>query len=160
MVVGDLLRFMYQHFSKSPLLDVLGQPILVQQASTLGNMEEYIRYVQSNVVQQKGNGESMSSWRRVRSRLHAKAMEEKIIHLSSIYEPYTFYRGRFDSTNTEALFMEMSSQERERFHFDMKSIDWMDYITNVHIPGLKKHVLKLKEEQHAVNPPVEAASLV
>ena len=55
--------------------------------------------------------------------------------------------------------MEMSVQERAMFHFDMRSIDWMDYITNVHIPGLRKHVLK--EEQHEVNPPVpDAASLL
>uniref|UniRef100_A0A0D9VPY8 Fatty acyl-CoA reductase C-terminal domain-containing protein n=1 Tax=Leersia perrieri TaxID=77586 RepID=A0A0D9VPY8_9ORYZ len=36
----------------------------------------------------------------------------------------------------------MSEEEKARFHFDVRSIDWTDYITNVHIPGLRKHVMK------------------
>jgi fatty acyl-CoA reductase len=155
-LIGDQLWFMYQHFSKSPLLDIAGQPILVQPASTLGSMEEFVRYVRSNSMLQQGSTEDMSL-RRAHSRLRAKAMEEQIIHLSGIYEPYTFCHSRFDSTNTEALFAEMSAQERARFDFDMRSVDWMDYITNVHIPGLRKHVLKEKQQQRGLNEPTSAA---
>lgn len=36
----------------------------------------------------------------------------------------------------------MSAEEKKIFGFDVGSIDWGDYITNVHIPGLRKHVLK------------------
>jgi fatty acyl-CoA reductase len=36
----------------------------------------------------------------------------------------------------------MSAEEKAAFHFDVRSIDWTDYITNVHIPGLRKHVMK------------------
>ena len=158
MLIGDQLRFMYQHFSKSPLLDIAERPILVQPASTLGSMEEFVSYMQSHTLLREGSTEGMPSWR-ARSRLRAKALEEQIIHLSGICEPYTFCQGRFDSANTEVLFAEMWAQERARSHFDMRSVDWMDYITNVHIPGLRKHVLK--EEQHEVNPPVsDAASLL
>lgn len=37
---------------------------------------------------------------------------------------------------------EMTAEEKAQFHFDVRSIDWTDYITNVHIPGLRKHVMK------------------
>lgn len=37
---------------------------------------------------------------------------------------------------------DMSAEEKAAFHFDVRSIDWTDYITNVHIPGLRKHVMK------------------
>ncbi|KAG4991160.1 hypothetical protein JHK87_024617 [Glycine soja] len=36
----------------------------------------------------------------------------------------------------------MSEEEKREFDFDVKSIDWNDYITNVHIPGLRRHVMK------------------
>jgi fatty acyl-CoA reductase len=36
----------------------------------------------------------------------------------------------------------MSAEEKAAFHFDVRSIDWTDYITNVHIQGLRKHVMK------------------
>lgn len=38
----------------------------------------------------------------------------------------------------------MSEEEKREFGFDVESIDWTDYITNVHIPGLKRHVMKGK----------------
>lgn len=36
----------------------------------------------------------------------------------------------------------MSEDEKKEFGFDVKGIDWKDYITNVHIPGLRRHVMK------------------
>ena len=36
----------------------------------------------------------------------------------------------------------MSEEEKVEFGFDVGSINWNDYITNVHIPGLRRHVLK------------------
>ncbi|XP_066342393.1 fatty acyl-CoA reductase 2, chloroplastic-like [Miscanthus floridulus] len=104
MVAREMGRYMYQHFSQSPLIDKAGRPIIVQPPSAIGNMEEFVRYVQSNVVLPEGNGEDMSSPQQARSRLRAKAIAEQFIHISRIYEPYTFYGGRFDSANTEALF--------------------------------------------------------
>lgn len=36
----------------------------------------------------------------------------------------------------------MSDEERRTFDFDVGSIDWTDYICSVHIPGLRRHVMK------------------
>lgn len=36
----------------------------------------------------------------------------------------------------------MSEEERKEFGFDVRSIDWNDYIKGVHFPGVRKHVLK------------------
>jgi fatty acyl-CoA reductase len=36
----------------------------------------------------------------------------------------------------------MSEDEKREFGFDVKGIDWKDYITNVHIPGLRRYVMK------------------
>ena len=33
------------------------------------------------------------------------------------------------------------SEEEKEFGFDVKSIDWKDYINNIHILGLRRHVM-------------------
>ncbi|CAH8356726.1 unnamed protein product [Eruca vesicaria subsp. sativa] len=48
----------------------------------------------------------------------------------------------FDNSNTHRLMENMSEEEKIEFGFDVGSINWNDYITNVHIPGLRRHVLK------------------
>lgn len=50
--------------------------------------------------------------------------------------------GRFDNRNTERLMGCMSKEERQQFGFEVEKINWKEYITNVHIPGLRRHVMK------------------
>ncbi|WRX23593.1 Fatty acyl-CoA reductase [Theobroma cacao] len=40
------------------------------------------------------------------------------------------------------IYMPMSEEEKKKFGCDVKSVDWKDYIVNVHIPGLRRHILK------------------
>jgi fatty acyl-CoA reductase len=42
----------------------------------------------------------------------------------------------------EKLFQDLSEEEQENFAFDAKNIEWNDYIGNVHIPGLRQHVMR------------------
>ena len=55
---------------------------------------------------------------------------------------YFYYHSRFDNANTQKLMEEMSEEERTSFDFNVGSISWKDYISNVHIPGLRRHVMK------------------
>ncbi|KAG8095988.1 hypothetical protein GUJ93_ZPchr0013g37008 [Zizania palustris] len=150
LVFGDLSRFLFQHFTSAPYSDAAGQPIHVPPMRLFDSMEQFASYVETDALLRTaraaagagagaGAGDERLS-QRVRE-LCAKSIEQTI-HLGSIYQPYTFYGGRFDNGNTEALIAEMSEEEKARFHCDVRSIDWTDYITNVHIPGLRKHVMK------------------
>lgn len=67
---------------------------------------------------------------------------DQLTYLASIYVPYTFYAARFGSENVEALQRDLVPEERERFYFDLRAFSWDDYLTKVHIPGLRKFVLK------------------
>lgn len=52
---------------------------------------------------------------------------------------------RFDDRNSERLRLKKKEINKEIpgwFEFDPKSIDWDDYIMNIHIPGLITYVLK------------------
>ena len=52
--------------------------------------------------------------------------------------------ARFHNGNIQKLMDEMSEEEKEDFGIDFGSINWRNYITQVHIPGIKKHVLKVR----------------
>nr|XP_025636512.2 pectinesterase 3-like [Arachis hypogaea] len=62
--------------------------------------------------------------------------------VESVPRPKTMPDLTFDNSNTERLMEIMSEEEKREFGFDVKAIDWKDYITNVHIPGLRRHVMK------------------
>jgi fatty acyl-CoA reductase len=64
------------------------------------------------------------------------------LDISRLHRAHAGDGCRFDNGNTEGLMADMSPEEKAAFHFDVRSIDWTDYITNVHIPGLRKHVMK------------------
>lgn len=50
----------------------------------------------------------------------------------------------FDDMNTEKLRIAAreSGVESDVFYFDPKCIDWEDYFTKIHIPGVVKYVFK------------------
>ncbi|KAF7050415.1 hypothetical protein CFC21_058787 [Triticum aestivum] len=143
LVFGDLSRFLFQHFTRSPYSDAAGQPIAVPPMRLFDTMEQFASYVETDALLRSARA-GIPADERLSQRLQelcAKSVEQTI-HLGSIYQPYTFYTGRFDNGNTEGLMAEMSAEEKAAFHFNVRSIDWTDYITNVHIPGLRKHVMK------------------
>ncbi|KAJ1298626.1 hypothetical protein BS78_01G468300 [Paspalum vaginatum] len=142
LVFGELSRFLFQHFTRCPYSDAAGQPILVPPMRLFDSMEQFASYVETDALLRSARASAPERPSSQRARdLCAKSVEQTV-HLGSIYQPYTFYGGRFDNGNTEALFAAMSPAEKARFHFDVRSVDWTDYITNVHIPGLRKHVMK------------------
>ncbi|KAL6642511.1 hypothetical protein ACP70R_020692 [Stipagrostis hirtigluma subsp. patula] len=125
LLYRDLFGFFLEHFTRSPLADAAGRPIPVAPIRFRSSMEQYARDVEANALLSR-----------------RRAAVEQMLHLGRIYEAYTFYGGRFDGANTAALHAEMSEEERAAFHLDARGVDWRDYFTNVHIPGLKKHVVK------------------
>ena len=52
------------------------------------------------------------------------------------------YVCRFDTSNTQELYENLSSEEKLLFGFNFNDIDWETYKKKIHIPGLRKHVLK------------------
>lgn len=77
-----------------------------------------------------------------KQQLIARSTLEQLQYLAVLYSPYTFYKCRFGTANTEALFQALNDQEKKMFDFDLKRIDWLHYLVDVHIPGLRKYVLK------------------
>ncbi|KAK4772900.1 hypothetical protein SAY87_027919 [Trapa incisa] len=75
-------------------------------------------------------------------RLFITGATGKVKYYDPKHELMDYYMARFDTNNTQRLMERMLEEERRTFGFDVQSIDWKDYITNVHIPGLGRHVIK------------------
>lgn len=67
---------------------------------------------------------------------------KRLLYLADLYEGYTNSECVFDSANTETLLGRLNDRERPLLDFDVRRIDWRSYIQDVHIPGLRRHVLK------------------
>nr|CAB3483801.1 unnamed protein product [Digitaria exilis] len=67
-----------------------------------------------------------------------------VMHLVDVYGPFAFFKGCFDDMNLERLrlMMSMKTPEDRMFNFDPKTIDWEDYFTHIHIPGVLKYLCK------------------
>jgi long-chain acyl-CoA synthetase len=85
---------------------------------------------------------------RTRRRLSVRGAQlDLLLYYVDIYSPYTNIESRYQTTNTQALWNSLSPEEQREFGFDPRGIDWRDYIGNIHIPGLKRNVLNLADEE-------------
>ncbi|KAI3683628.1 hypothetical protein L1987_84137 [Smallanthus sonchifolius] len=145
LVFKDLASLLYEHFNSSPCLDLKGRPVHVPIMQLCRSMEEFSAHIWKDAMSRSGLNSSASSNKgkfSLKLENICKKSVEQAKYLANIYEPYTFYGGRFDNSNTQKLFAMMSEEEKKTFGFDVGKIDWRDYISNVHIPGLRRHVMK------------------
>ncbi len=78
---------------------------------------------------------------------------KRLLALEELYRGYLNTDCVFDTTNTQRLLEELDDADRAMLDFDVRTIDWRSYIQDVHIPGLKRHVLRERPraemEKHA-----------
>ncbi|KAL9237873.1 hypothetical protein vseg_012370 [Gypsophila vaccaria] len=139
--LGDLI---HRHFTNCPCLDTQGRPIQVEPFKFYESMDDFSSRICREIISHISSSRMPSP-----NGIHSSTIDkfcrkavEQAKHLASVYEPYSFYGGRFDNTSTRSLLASMSEEERQTFYFDVGNIDWTDYICNVHIPGLRTHVMK------------------
>ncbi|TQD99045.1 hypothetical protein C1H46_015312 [Malus baccata] len=125
----ELSELLYEHYNSSPCVDAKGRPIQVPSMKLFSSMEDFSAHIWRDALQQSGLTALSSSNGKLSQKL-------EMICRKSVEQ------AKFDNSNTERMMERMSEEEKRKFGFDVGSIDWKDYITNVHIPGLKRHVLK------------------
>lgn len=60
--------------------------------------------------------------------MKCKKKADHVIHMAKIYEPYMFYKGWFNNNNNQRLMEAMSEEENSEFGFDVRGVDWKDYM--------------------------------
>jgi hypothetical protein len=68
-----------------------------------------------------------------------------------IYAPYTHFKAKFATENLERLWESLDEDDKRDFPFDVTTIDWRHYLQEVHIPGLKRHILRMAEDDGAAD---------
>ncbi|KAL3623806.1 Fatty acyl-CoA reductase 2 [Castilleja foliolosa] len=136
LVFRDLAKLLYEHFNSSPFIDKSGSPVRVPKMKLFSSMEDFSSHLSRTGLANLDGKLSQ------KLEIMCRKSIEQATYLAKLYEPYAFYAGRFDNSNTKKLMGLMSKEERQQFGFEVEKIDWEDYITNVHIPGLRMHVMK------------------
>jgi len=67
---------------------------------------------------------------------------KRLMYLADLYASYTNADCVFDTTRTDDLLGTLDARDRALLDFDVRRIDWRGYIQDVHMPGLRRHVLK------------------
>ena len=67
---------------------------------------------------------------------------KRLMYLADLYEQYANIECIFDTTNSQRLLDGLDDADRALLDFDVRRIDWRAYIQDVHIPGLRRHVLR------------------
>ncbi|GAV74086.1 Sterile domain-containing protein/NAD_binding_4 domain-containing protein [Cephalotus follicularis] len=147
MTYNDLQDCGLHYFTMKPWINKEGKPVKVGKVKMLNSMASFHRYMAIRyLVVLKGlelaNTAFCQFFQGTYSDLNRKISH--VMRLVDLYKPYLFFKGVFDDTNTEKLRIAASESgsETDMFNFDPMSIDWEDYLTNIHIPGIVKYALK------------------
>ncbi|KAK4778173.1 hypothetical protein SAY87_018360 [Trapa incisa] len=143
--IGEMLRFLCDYYKRYPLKDSKGHDVSIEGIKFFSSLAEFSAYIQHEVSEKMGLGEeAASSNPKTLSKIHVtcKRTVESLVYMAKLFQPYAFYKGWFYNGNTQKLMMEMSPNELEAFPLDLHSINWKHYFVNIHVQGLKRHVLR------------------
>ena len=74
----------------------------------------------------------------------------RLLYFTDLFGPYTTLRCRFEVARSRALFESLPVEEQRIFSMDMANIDWKHYFQQIHLPGLRRFVLKEEQEEDAL----------
>ncbi len=149
VTLGELHRLVYQYFQKNPMLDKRGDPIHVKplrfHKQSMFRLQHKLKTMPLQTAELTlARLPSFNTTEKVKRKIStAKATYEKLYYYGEIYQPYLNLACSFEVQNTVQLFNSLNKEEKELLNFDIERLNWRHYIQNVHIPGVKKHVLKL-----------------
>lgn len=68
-------------------------------------------------------------------------IHKRMLKASNCLTYFTTHQWTFKSNNVQALLGEMSENDRQEFHFDMKDLDWREYLA-IYCIGVRRFILK------------------
>ncbi|XP_010514782.1 PREDICTED: probable fatty acyl-CoA reductase 5 [Camelina sativa] len=148
---GEIHEIAVRYFTKNPLRSrSTGSLITVSKLrflSTMGLFSLYMTLRYKLPLQLLKLIDIIYPWRKGDKYGDKNRKIELVMRLVELYEPYVLFKGIFDDRNTKSLCAnqkeeESQNSEKMMFDFDPKVINWGDYLTSIHIPGLITHVLK------------------
>ena len=139
----------YDYFVKNPMIEN-GKPVAVP-IWKYPSLEEFQRKLDSRMrlidfaTQILGQLPIRAAKRKRRQLSLKQSGVKALLHYIRIYAPYTRTNFEFETKKMQGLYDALSPTEQQRFNFDVSKIHWKRYFQEIHIPGIKRHVLKLED---------------
>ncbi|XP_057772194.1 fatty acyl-CoA reductase 2, chloroplastic-like [Salvia miltiorrhiza] len=141
---SDFFEYIGDYFSSDPLIESesfirMNYYDNVTNIKYVDNVDDFSKYTREEIFARFG-----SSGDDLRLHKQCKAKVAYADHLCKVYGFLGFFNARFHVGNTHNLLSEMSEEEKMSFPIDVREINWRKYFQEIHIPGLRKHVLNDK----------------
>lgn len=154
----------YEYFQKHPRLNRNNEPIPIQRWTypTLGQFRRRynLRYVYplNAALWTLNRFNRITLLNNLKRRITVmKSAISRMLYYAAIYSPYTSLECTFETDRTVRLHERLDPEDRLLFNGDVSRIHWKTYFQEIHIPGLKRHVLKTDEPKPAVTEEEEVA---
>lgn len=152
--LGEIEKIWREHFEEMPFLDANGKPIVGIQPIKYWPDEDAFaaqlrrRYVgplqfAQRVLEWVPGWENVGMLRNSRGYIVKQwRTVEKVLQLANLYSGYTLNEWFFETNKSREMIGALSLQDQERFNFDPRTINWRTYWKDIHIPGMRRYVLK------------------
>ncbi|HSR49212.1 MAG TPA: AMP-binding protein [Acidobacteriota bacterium] len=149
--LGTLYELIYAFFESNPMLDRDGRPISLKRLKYQTPERFRLRHKLRNVPLKRAEKTldllpvfDVVAKKYKRRIAATRIANEKLYYYGEIYEPYLNLDCRFQVSNTQNLYNALPEEEKVEFNFDVTRLNWRYYVQNVHIPGVKKFILKVE----------------
>ena len=145
----SIVQATYEYFLKHPMLED-GKPVAVP-IWRYPSLEEFQRKLDSRMrlvdiaIQTLGKLPTRAARRKRRQLVVKQSGIKALLHYIRIYAPYTRTNFEFETEKMQGLYNGLSPTEQQRFNFNVSQIHWKQYFQEIHIPGIKRHVLKIED---------------
>ena len=149
VTIAQLFDCMMRYFKENPLRDGDGNAPRLPQWSfpSVGafRLKLHLRYLlplrlHAWVLSRLPASMAPPQKRRLLSSLRIRL--QRLLYYADIYHPYTHLRCTFETAQARSLHASLPKSEQQTFNMDVDRIDWDRYIGDIHLPGLRRHVLK------------------
>ena len=148
VLASEMVELVYGYFKSSPMQDRSGRPIDVRPWQFISrrrfNCLVALKYKLPLSMLKAAVDYLPARWVS-RYRRRVTGMEAVLVRLESLVDTYCGYTHldcEFETENTRRLYRALNPEDQKVFNFDVTRINWPQYIQEIHIPGLKHHVLK------------------
>lgn len=148
-----------QYFRKHPLSDSSGEneKDVRLRMPTFPSTRRFLRRIKYRyILPVKGlivlsTALSFIPWpRRLKARYRVKLLAlERLYQYGRLYGPYAEADCKFLTNNTREVWKSLAEEDRDVFDFDISRMDWTHYLQEVYIPGVKRYLLGMTEEESA-----------
>ena len=132
-------------FTRNPLYDPKGQPIVVPEWRFPGRGRVRKQLSQAKTVLTTADKVLQALPLRGRQAELSAQLEEKRVEVEAaleyveLYGLYTECEAIYQVDNLIGIWDGLGAQDRADFNFDPRSVDWIEYVNDIHLPSIIQH---------------------